>query len=530
MNIRRAIRGASSFAILTRAILKTRKPRKRTLEDRLRQIPLDGAPLEKAVTIRWNDRHVPFIEAHTDHDCAVALGIVHAHLRLGQLELMRRLSQGRVAEMIGAAGVELDHALRAFNFTRDIRASIAAMSPGTRAWLEAFTLGINHVLLKAPDLPLEFAWMELSCEPWSIEDIVGIGRLSGADVHWMIWLKLLRFRKHESWPALWEKILQQGMPGLQHSAMSGGGAEEVLGTILAGSRSGSNSFAAGGTRTGNGGAILASDPHLLITVPNIWLLAGFRCPSYRVIGYMLPALPFVALGRNGDIAWGGTNLHAASTDLIDVAGETDFTQRTETIKVRGGADMIRTVRESRFGPVVSDAPMLGAGIDHFALKWAGHHPTRDFDAMLGFNKAANWDDFAKAADDFAVPGQNFVYADRHGHVGKLIAARLPRRRQPPAADLLAQPAQAEDWSSMAVSSDLPREYDPERGFVASANDQPPDAGFPIGFFYSTRDRARRISQVLASADPGHGCHHEEPAARRFLQAIPPPAQPRPVVV
>ena len=68
-------------------------------------IPKDGFPLKERVVLHWNEHQVPFIEASTDVDLATALGLVHAHLRLGQMEMVRRTAQGRLAEMIGPLGV-----------------------------------------------------------------------------------------------------------------------------------------------------------------------------------------------------------------------------------------------------------------------------------------------------------------------------------------------------------------------------------------------------------------------------------------
>ena len=85
-------------------------------------LPQTGLPVEKPVAICWNQHHVPFIEAKTDQDLAVALGIVHAHLRLGQLELMRRIAQGRVSELIGSSGVAMDQLLRTLDVGRAVPA------------------------------------------------------------------------------------------------------------------------------------------------------------------------------------------------------------------------------------------------------------------------------------------------------------------------------------------------------------------------------------------------------------------------
>ncbi|MGD9614096.1 MAG: penicillin acylase family protein [Alphaproteobacteria bacterium] len=75
------------------------RPRKYiTVTERLRSLPLRRAP----VAIRWNAHLVPFVEAKSDRELAIALGLVHAHLRLAQIELLRRIAQGRLAELFGA--------------------------------------------------------------------------------------------------------------------------------------------------------------------------------------------------------------------------------------------------------------------------------------------------------------------------------------------------------------------------------------------------------------------------------------------
>ena len=501
MNISRAWRGLNSFVQLAMAIRASGMPAPTSLAQRLDNIPLDGLGLEQPVTIHWNDSQIPFIEAATDHDCARALGVVHAHLRLSQMEIMRHIAYGRMAELVGPAGTDLDHALRAFDFTRCVPAIMASLGSDTRQWIENFAAGINHVALNAKHLPPDFPWLGLRRETWTAEDIITVGRLSGADVHWMIWLKLLRFRKAENWPTLWDKLLNQGLGGVQNFAMGDSGPQAALGTILAAARSGSNSFAAASAKTARG-AIIANDPHLPITMPNLWLLAGYKCPSYHVIGLMLPALPFIALGRNPHIAWGGTNLHAASTDLVDLTDEPEdsFTSKTISIAVRGGPTEQRHLRESRFGPVISDVKLIATG-DRFAMRWIGHRPSDEVGAMLGMNRATNWEEFRNAADGFALPGQNFTYADSQGDVGKLIAAHLPRRRAKPQHTLLTSTADQSAWEQIASTKDMPQVYQPAEGFIASANDEPPDCGFPLGFFYSSNDRIQRIKGVMGSAAP-----------------------------
>src|SRR4051812_6245997 len=123
--------------------LKPQRPR--SLEQRLAMLPLSGAPVSRPVQIHWNAHQVPFIEAETDEDLAAALGIVHAHLRLGQMELMRRIARGRVAEIAGGIALPLDRLIRTFDIGRAVPDIIARLPPDTRNWLEAFARGVDHV-------------------------------------------------------------------------------------------------------------------------------------------------------------------------------------------------------------------------------------------------------------------------------------------------------------------------------------------------------------------------------------------------
>jgi penicillin G amidase len=144
-----------------------RRRRVYALEERLAMLPREALPLEKQVVIHWNQHHVPFIEAMTDRDLAVALGIVHAHLRLGQLELMRRIARGRLSELVGPSGLAVDQLLRTLDVGRAVPEVLAAMPAATRTWLEAFVEGLNHQLMQVRPLPAEFDLFSLQQEPWA---------------------------------------------------------------------------------------------------------------------------------------------------------------------------------------------------------------------------------------------------------------------------------------------------------------------------------------------------------------------------
>src|ERR1700761_5716406 len=100
------VRGIAGLIGLVWRAARLPAPELRTLEERLTNLPLDHAPVSAPVDIRWDEHAIPFVTAESLPDLAVGLGVVHAHLRLGQMEMLRRVAQGRIAEMIGTFGLE----------------------------------------------------------------------------------------------------------------------------------------------------------------------------------------------------------------------------------------------------------------------------------------------------------------------------------------------------------------------------------------------------------------------------------------
>ncbi|WP_049621217.1 penicillin acylase family protein [Frateuria defendens] len=482
-------------AVFGRHALRPR-PVPRSLAQRLEMLPCTDAPVRAPVTIRWNAYQVPFIEAASDRDLMVALGAVHAHLRLGQIELMRRIAFGRVAEMIGPLGVEIDRSLRLFDFGRAVPAMLEAMTEEERDLAEGFVAGINHVLLDGGEKPPEFALLGIEPEPWTLRDLLTLGRLASADISWLVWLRLLPLRERlapEVWQALWPRLVAGGMPAAPAARERDLGGRAV-GAML---RSGSNSAAVAAWRSRSGAAMIASDPHLPLHLPNAWIIAGMRSPGFHCAGLMMPGLPFMLLGRNRWIAWGGTSLHAQGSDLFDVSHlpAAALRERTETIRVRGGRRRTLRLRESAYGPIVSDGPLLAAKRP-LALRWMGHRPSSELGAMLGVARARDFEGFHGALRRFGVSGANMVFAGADGRVAHVLVGHLPRRPMEAPADLVLPVEADASWSRIADTSAMPVRLDPPEGFVASANERPRGGEFPVGYFFSPNDRSERLAALL----------------------------------
>ncbi|WP_282797621.1 penicillin acylase family protein [Streptomyces sp. CC224B] len=264
---------------------------------------------------------------------------------------------------------------------------------------------------------------------------------------------------------------------------------------------GSNSWVVSGDHTITGKPLLANDPHLAPQLPSVWYQMGLHCRSvsaqcpYDVSGYTFSGMPGVVIGHNQDIAWGMTNLGADVTDLYLEKFTADgyqyggkvkpFVSREEKIKVAGGKTKTITVRETNNGPLISDrddelvkvgrkaqvdaaAPDRGDGYG-VALRWTALEPGKSMDAVFELNRAKDFQDFRKAARSFEVPSQNLIYADTEGHIGYQAPGKIPTRGKGDGS----LPAPGWDpkyrWDGYIEQDELPWEYDPERGYIVTAN-------------------------------------------------------------
>lgn len=486
-------------------------PQSMALHSRLQAFPTSELPLDHSVTIRWDRHQIPFIEAQSDTDAAFALGLVHAHLRLGQMGVVRRIVQGRLSESVGPLTIDLDHAVRSLDPYRSADDILAGMPPETSAWMSSYVAGINfgaaHQL--AREVPHEFRVLAIDWEPWTARDSIALGRASGVDLNWDFFLRILSIED----PGLRERVATRVLRG------DTGGAQTIeplpddmpfdSRPILNGltskaalvGRSGSNSIVVGPDRSATGSALIASDPHLAFLFPNAWIVAGLRSPGYNLVGMMVPGTPVFAFGRNERLAWGGTNLRARTSQLVDVS-DLDPSLVKETrhrIGVRLLPDATRITRQSPYGPILSDLDLLSETTGTFALRWTGHTVTDETTALLNAMRAHSVDEFRLAVGGFAFPPLTFLAADTDGAIGAITAARVPARAPGASFDIVTSPAASDrDWRRLWDARDLPHRMNPPEGYIASANNRPaPDGLRPYGGVFLQDERVRRLDVLLS---------------------------------
>ncbi len=475
----------------------------------------------------WREHFgVPHIFAASMDDAARALGYTHASERMFQMEILRRVGQGRMAEIRGADLLGVDKFIRTLGLYREAESSISALSPWARKRLEFYADGVNAFLDSHKNaLPPEFLLAGDSPEPWKPADSLVIAKLEAYQLSQNFKLKLLRARLLEKLDAektSWlfpntrpsEPITTLPSLGEKHTARDS--IDDELGALTGIGRGASNEWVIAGSRTETGKPILANDPHLELNAPILWYLARVVTPEGLVKGATIPGAPVFVLGQNDSIAWGLTTANSNVEDLFvetvdpsDPAkyltpdGPQPFDVREEMIHVKGAADVKLTVRATRHGPVLSDvseeaASIAGPGkVVALAFTGLGDRDTTA-EAFLRVDAARNWGEFLDALRLYQTPTQNLVYADRAGNIGFFNPGLVPLRKSGDGMMPVDGASGAFDWTGMIPIDQMPQLYNPAIGFAFNANnaDFPPDHQPSFGIDYEETFRARRIQQFF----------------------------------
>lgn len=475
-------------------------PRIRSMDERLGAFPAKGLPVKGQVTLRWNTHQVPYILAEKDEDLAFMLGMVHMHLREGQMEVLRRLAAGRISEMAGPLTADIDHALRILDLGKAVPEIEAQLPQETRQFLERFVEGINFYQAHTELAPPEFGLLGIERDPWSVRDILLLSRLAGADVNWFIYTSLLKVEAEDERRTLWVRLL--GGSG-DISALMGSSQPASLQSLAGSIRAGSNSVVVAPSRSATGSALIANDPHLGLRLPNFWLIVGMSSPSYHAVGLMIPGVPILGVGRNRCIAWGGTNMRAASSDLYEVGdlAPEQITKRQVIIRQRLWGTSKREVRDTEWGPIVSDAEVLGFKYNRpVALRWIGHQVTDEISAFLSATRSCSVDEFRAAFSTFGVSAQNILFATSNGDIGHIRAAILPKREGaqpfPPHSPIRKREEGDAGWAQLQNASDLPLTLNPTEGYIVSANNRPSKDDPVVGMVFSPNDRVDRMRTMI----------------------------------
>ncbi len=496
---------------------------------------LQVAGLSAPVEIVTDTHGIPHITAATVEDAFFGQGYAAARARLWQIDIGQRRGMGRLAEAFGPEFLRYDRAARMMLYRGDLAAEWRRYDPRVPGIARAFVAGINarvaEVRADPKLLPPEFAALDVLPLLWDADDLLRLRGVYGPNAHAAMRRAMLACKGALAEDALmtplepaWQLRVPEGlepcrldMPQLAvlndlvaplpfAKAVQRG---DVIPRDDIDARNGSNAWVISAKMSATGRPILANDPHLPFSVPGPRFITHLRAPGLDLTGAGFPSRPGMQFGHNDRIAFGRTDFQIDQQDLVVLRlnadgtayrgpdGEEPITRLTERIAVRGGAAAEVEYGFTRHGPVIFEDRAKGHGL---ALRSVG----LQLGAAIGLEfipkvLAHDWAEF-RAALRYAVWGTNYMYADIDGNIGWQSAGWAPRR--PHHDGLLPVPAEGRfDWDGILSLDEMPGEFNPARGWIASANQMPFAADFPyaerkISFEWIADDRYRRIAAVL----------------------------------
>jgi len=492
-------------------------------EDQSFDAELSFSGLKGRAEVYFDDRLVPHVFAENDEDLYFIQGYLHAKFRLFQLDLQTKAAAGRASEMAGKKAVQYDREQRRLGMVYAAENAVKEIEkdPVSKAIFDAYTSGVNAYIssLKEPDIPIEYKLLNIKPERWSnlrtalLLKMMAKNLSSGTEsdlantnaksIFMPDELRILYPQVPDSLVPIVPKGTVFNKPGIVpvKPVLADSLYLTKKDMVTAGEISkpdvnnGSNNWVVAGSKTQSGAPILCNDPHLELSLPSIWYEIQLVTPNSNAYGVSLPGSPFIIIGFNDSIAWGVTNSQRDVKDYYEIKfkdkskaeywfnGKWEKTiRKEETIKVKGGKDVIDTVAYTIFGPVMYDESFQGADSigkgRNLAVRWTAHDPSNEGYTFYKLNRAKNYDDYAEALKTFTCPGQNFVFASKSGDIAIWQQGKFPARwdRQ----GLYVMPGEDSSfmWQGFIPQQENPHIKNPERGFLQSANQRPVDSAYP----------------------------------------------------
>jgi penicillin amidase len=544
------------------------------------QLPqLDGdrhtIAVTEPVTVQRDHQGVPHLSAASLDDLMAAQGYVAAQDRLWQMDMMRRVAAGEIAEVLGSNFVEHDRIQRVLEFRQTAERLTASLSPQDRRLFEDYARGVNAYIGEADALPAEFRLLNYQPRRWQPVDsvLIILSMVQTLDEQWPT--KLSRetitkkigptlaadlyptgsWRDHpptQAMPDLTKPPTDVPPPPPQEDESFQGVANDLLQlrAVLASSLgtanscrdciAGSNEWALSGAHTASGRPLLSNDMHLNQSLPGVWYEMDLRAPNFHAAGVSLPGVPMIVAGHNEHIAWGYTALYGDTQDLYvertnnqgeywDGSAWRPMDRDHETIHVRFGKDQELDVLRTNHGPIIS--ALVPHELRTVALRWTVYDP--QFAAGLpiyALNTAANWQEFESAMSQWWAPTLNVIYADDQGHIGYQAIGHIPQRP----GGLIGVPIadQVHEWQGVLPFASLPASLDPPGGILATANSRITPDGYPtplslewaspyrnerIWKWLASHEKMTRIDMLALQTDIDSELNHE--LAQRFAYAV-----------
>ncbi len=460
------------------------------------------------VEIQRNRWGVPFIRAENLEDMFFAIGFVHAQDRLYQMELSRRMAQGRLSEIFGKSTLDSDIAQKKALVEESIERTMDRINPRIKKLIEHYSDGINY-FIETQNLPIEFKVLNYRPEKWRGKDSLSILKImedilcgNGSELYNYQVVNAVGFER--------AKKLIYGNYGTsivkkdEYESLRG----KILGEKFIPKREegiGSNNWVVSGKLTDTGFPYLANDPHLGVVFPSYFYQVYAETPDLELCGNTLPGTPFIVIGRNKNIGWGFTNIESDVIDyyILKVNPENenkyfwngewrDFRILKKFVKVKGGEEKQVEVKLTEFGRVLNFKEL------YLLLQSVTDYPSKTIEAIFEMNLSKNYEEFISALKKFSAPAQNVVFADRDGNIGYFPTGLIPVRSKGDGSLPVVAQSEADLWKGFWDEDKKPYLLNPERGFIVTANNPVlPEGEIPIfSMDWISTFRAERIEELI----------------------------------
>ncbi len=481
---------------------------------------------------------IPHVFGSNDADVMFGLGFVHAQDRLWQMELMRRTAQGRLSEMFGRRALATDELMRALDIYTISQRAVAYQTPETLELLNAYSAGVNAWVDITRQQALgrgapEFFLYSNAIAPWTPADSIALVKLMALQTTDKAAKEVLRARLSFRIP---DARIQDILPDTPGGAMMAvpefaslfPDVEYLLAQALpddgfsplkpVGFAGASNAWAALGSRSASGATLMATDPHLGLTAPGIWMLARLELQNGGVIGASIPGIPAILIGRNQDLGWGLTASYLDDQDLylerlnpqnpdeyLTEDGAIEFETRNTVIEIADEPPVTRQLRWTKHGPVIPGDSFGVAGLrtagHEISLAWTGlEENDRSIESIMALMTAHSVQSAREAVSLIIAPSNNLILADRNT-IAMVTTGAVPRRD--PAHQTRGRiPSQGwlevNDWQGFYPFETNPSIKNPESGIVVNTNNAISDQPFPEHFSFDWGDtqRIQRATSLL----------------------------------
>jgi len=498
--------------------------------------------LKGKIDVYFDERLVPHVFAEQENDAFFVQGYLHAKFRLWQMEFQTHAAAGRVSEIVGKKAIDFDRDKRRLGMVYAAENSLKEIAKDSETLTEcdSYTAGVNAYIESLNDatLPLEYRLLNYYPEKWTnlktalflkymSLDLAGSENdfehtnaksvFSSGDFDKLYPIIMDSLDPIVPKGTMFEKPkLQLKIPVTADSLYFNYKDSNTITEQKPNPNNGSNNWAVSGSKTQSGYPILCNDPHLGLNLPSLWYEMQIVTPTYNAYGATFPGAPAIIIGFNDNCAFGFTNAMRDVRDYYEIKFKDDNRKeywfdsewvktnfRIEKIKVKGEPDYLDTVAYTNIGPVMYDKSYnggRGTNDRYYAVRWKAHDASNELKMFTLLDKAKNYSDYLQAIKYLHTPGQNCIFASKHGTIAIWDQGEFPAKWKRQGDFVMPGTDSSYFWQGMIPQEENPHVINPESGYVSSANQLPADTAYPYylgGSFppYRALEINRRLSEM-----------------------------------